>query len=505
MNPQTATTDVLLRCLDAGLLRARQELELTPQEGIAEAELSVALKYALADRLAEAYGGVAELRKLAKTGELPGTLRAEALTGADALLAAARQQRHAICCPHLDRPALRARVADLAIDALLSERLAPEIILAPGSRALSPHPPIHALIFSAFPHCAHELYPLLVDALTARLADPSAPPVRVVGAHEGWLRDGALRRVLLLDAEANRLLELDLEPPVMPASAQVLALDLTRETASHAAIEAALPDTRFTNPLAGAARLDDKTWTAETWRDAGLPTPAFNIIPTDASDDDIRALFADWLAQHGPRLVIKPTDGTEGRGVTLIDFSAPEARGQSLAAVRYLLQHGPVLLMEERGLLRCGEAAAPRRFTIRINVCWDGQSAHAESGYAQVAADPHSIASAGRGGRVAPLEELWHCLRKLDGTPLHPIHEDWRRLLVTAEAGAAVLAQRLGTSMPRLVGLDLLLDPDDAGAVHPVLLEANPRPAGMSHACFVTPDGPTGEPGVTQRLWSSLA
>ncbi|HEX2949739.1 MAG TPA: hypothetical protein VHV83_09250, partial [Armatimonadota bacterium] len=53
-------------------------------------------------------------------------------------------------------------------------------------------------------------------------------------------------------------------------------------------------------------------------------------------------------------------------------------------------------------------------------------------------------------------------------------------------------------------GVDLLLDADDGGTIQPILLEANGRPAGMGHSRFITPDGPTDEPGVTMHLWQRI-
>lgn len=469
--------------LKVGETRARRELE-AGDGALSLPERSVALKYALAEALTERFGGVAEVRRQWREGALTlAELRETTVEALRELLPVAKVE-------YLARPELRARVVDLAIDVLLSERLAPEVLLLPERRALPG--PVHALVFSAFTHCTHELYPLLVDALTAG--------VPAMGVHERWIANGRLRRGILLDPEANRLLETDFDPPVTAASAQVLALDLTREAESHQQIERALPGVPFTNPYAGAHILDDKIRTATIWANAGLDVPAFLAFSSGTPDAEMRAALADWLCTHHPQLVVKPADGTEGRGVALVDFAQAGERANCFTRLSRLIEHGPALVMEERGQLRYASPWGPVRFTFRLNVCWDGQRAWAESGYAQVAGAPEGIASAGRGGHVIPLADVWAHLQQPDGSPFQTSSEDWQAVTRTAEAGAAALADALGSDMPRLIGLDLLLDLGPDGIV-PVLLEANPRPAGMSHACFVTTDGPTTEPGVTRRLW----
>jgi len=469
-----------------GVARARRELALGVDAVLSDAEWGVAAKYALAAGAAEHFGGETMIRRAVRDGALRlADVRQYALALLPGILRAGT-------AAYLEHPLLRARLVELALDNLLSERLAPEILLLPDSRTLPADLPLHALLFSAINHSAHEYYPLLVDALAAGR--------QAVAAHEDWLAAGTLRRCLLLDAAANRLLEVDLDPPAAVATAQVLALNLTEEAASHRRIEAALAGVPCANPYAGACRLDDKVWTTRAWQAAGLEVPAFLAFARDTADEVLRAALAEWLGTHTPRLVVKPADGTEGREVALLDFRQAAGRAACFAQLQRLLAHGPALVMEERGDLRYAAPGGAVRFAIRLNVCWDGRRARAESGYAQSASVPDGIASAGRGGQITPLADLWQRLHWPDGTPYCGTVDDWRRVMAAAEAGAQALALAIGPAMPRLIGVDLLLDGGDTGLL-PVLLEANPRPAGMSHACFVTADGPTDEPGVTRQLW----
>jgi hypothetical protein len=281
-------------------------------------------------------------------------------------------------------------------------------------------------------------------------------------------------------------------------SAQAVGLALSREHQDHARIDAlGVP---LTNPWAGASLLDDKARTAALWRCAGLETPAFLLMPKARSTQAARDTLVVFLSQHGQQVVLKPTDGTEGRGVGIFDVAHNDQRAAAFRHLEQLLHAGPVLALEERGSLRYESPWGRVRCTARICVCWDGTEAWAESGYAQVAGDAHGIASVGQGGRVLPLTTVWPHFCREGGRRFAPSTEDWRRLLETACAGARVLAGALGADMPALTGFDLLLDYQN-GRLLPVLLEANPRPAGMARCHLITSDGPTDEPGIAPRLW----
>lgn len=465
-----------------GLRRAKIELESDDPFFPAPDDVGTVLKYVLAEMLTDAWGSVEAIRRHVRAGELT---RRE--------VAAAARERLAQLLPAPFPVTTPARIIDLAVDAMLSERLCPELRLADAARDV-PQGPVHALVFSAFPHVANELYPLMIDAYVAGLE--SGTPVQVMGVHESWLAGGAIRRAILFSEESLGLIEADLHDPVMPRTAQALALNLAEEQACHARIEQALADIPLLNPSAGARRLDDKAETAAIWQRAGLPTPAFLLLdePTDA-----REALEHFAVEHGPALVVKPADGTEGRGVELVDFSIMGGRER---AFRTLADINPsrVIVAVQHGSLRYAGPDGPVRCTVRLNVCWDGAHAWTESGYAQVATAPTGIASAGRGGRLVTLTELWTHLCHPDGTPYTPTSGNWRRLLDAAIAGVEALGCDLGAEMPALIGIDVLLDEDD-DVLKPILLEANPRPAGLSHSRLFTSAGPDNDPGVSLRLW----
>ncbi|HEX2951464.1 MAG TPA: hypothetical protein VHV83_18135, partial [Armatimonadota bacterium] len=241
------------------------------------------------------------------------------------------------------------------------------------------------------------------------------------------------------------------------------------------------------------------SWAGACWAQAGLPTPPFIALSAAMPEEEVTASVERCIRTYGDQLVVKPIGGTEGKGVVLTSGIV-----ETMHAVHDALHSGEVLVSRECGNVRYLTANGPVRCTVRLNVCWDGGRAIAESGYAQVAGDPGGVASAGCGGRVIALQELWQKLCRIDETTICPTVDDWCKSVTTAENGVTALATELGSTMPALVGVDLLLDADDGGTIQAILLEANGRPAGMGHSRFITPDGPTDEPGVTMHLWQRI-
>lgn len=484
--------------LDQGLQRAKVELGVT-NEPLADEQLGVGVKYALLDRLLDRVGSLADARSRAREGQsYRVVLRAMAEEDLPELLDYARLTEHSLHAPWLTSSAMQSRLIDVMLDALFSEPLAPELVFPSAEESL-PAGSLHGLIFSTFSHITHELFPLMVDAYVAN------PELTVVGVHLDWLEDGRARRVIRFDITRQQLREISVSGAARLISAQALALNLSHEALDHDLAEALLPEARMLNPCAGAMILDDKVRTASIWRAAGLSTPAFLALPRARNSQAARDALASFIATQGKRIVLKPTDGTEGRHVGIFDFAQGEQRAAAFRHLDLLLSGGAVLALEERGLLRYTGEHGPVRVAVRINVCWDGARAWVESGYAQVAAHSTGIASAGQGGRVLALAELWPRLCRENGQPFAPTRDDWACLLATAREGTTALANSLTSAMPALVGLDLLLDLDEDDHLFPVLLEANPRPAGMARCALLSADGPTDEPGIAPHLWDVVA
>jgi hypothetical protein len=202
-------------------------------------------------------------------------------------------------------------------------------------------------------------------------------------------------------------------------------------------------------------------------------------------------------------IVVKPNDGTEGNGVEA--FTRDDE-----GIVEYILDlkergYRGILLQERRGNIRYlhPEDGRSRSLDFRINVAWDGEAFRAESGYAQVGEEPESFtSSAGRGGKILSLREvIEHLIREelivLDG-------DDRRNIEKTAvRAAEAINGGYSGEERLLFMGIDVKLEIDRRGCLTPVVLDVNPRPAGLGHSRFLRPDW-GGEAGVTLGLWAGI-
>lgn len=391
-------------------------------------------------------------------------------------------------------PQYRQRLIELAAAAVLSEELAPEVCVAPGPVAVEAlrlegrwH---HALCFAAVPLFPHEFYPLAVDALARDAARHGRPRFALLGVHLDWLSPGGqIRRLLCFDAARGYFREAELVEPLLPHSAHFLCLG-SREQELHAEWSARLNCPQL-NPAGPAALADDKARTLEGWQVAGVRVPCWER----SAPGDVEG--ARRLLRERGELVVKPNQGTEGEGVA---FFAAGAEAGLERHLEVLWGQDEVLLQERADeLLYCDpQTGALHTLTLRLNVAAEGGRHWAESGYAQVGAGVDRPAAGSQGSVLCPIDEvLPHLVRRRDGRPVPAPEEAWAVVLEAAEAAARFFEGLM------LVGLDLVLAIGESGAPVPVFLEANPRPAGLSHSRFV--QGPEcGLPGVSLKLWDAL-
>lgn len=399
-------------------------------------------------------------------------------------------------------PLYRRRLVDLALEAVLSEPLAPEILLqsaATAWQALAAALPgtwNHAVIFASAAFFAHEFHPLAVDACVHDCGRHGSPRINLLAAHADWLTgDGGLTRVLYLDLASGRLVETDLEVPLRPDSIQFLCLGHA-ERELHAALARRF-DCLQANPAPASALADDKAATLAAWSALGLDVPAYRtLVPGDTA-----AAF-DFLGRFA-EIVAKPNQATEGELVAF--FRRGQAQAQARAELERHLQRcwrqGDALVQQRRDGLRFRDPASGQNHTLalRFNLAFDGKRYKLESGYAQLGRDQHHPAACGRGGRIVPLDQALSGLMS-GGQPIRPDGMDWSGIRAQAERAAGVFGGLL------LMGLDVLLDLDPHGHIVPVFLEANPRPAGLSHSRLLAGDplGPA-PVGVSLSFWNGLS
>jgi hypothetical protein len=181
-------------------------------------------------------------------------------------------------------------------------------------------------------------------------------------------------------------------------------------------------------------------------------------------------------------------------------FFAAGGEAEMVAHLEALWVQDEVLLQERADelLYRNPQTGTTHTLALRLNVAAADGCYRAESGYAQVGVRPDRPAAASQGGECRALDEvLPHLVRRDNGQPVAMSAGAWAEVLAAAEAAAGLFAELL------LVGIDLVLAIGESGEPVPVLLEANPRPAGLSHSRFV--QGPErGLPGVSLRMWDGL-
>lgn len=479
--------------IDVAWTRACDGLGLPRGATLAVDEASVLLKYLVAEGAAipsqipqgcAVHRARAVLRQLIEAG----------LAGMDGALPAA-------ACRSVER-ALREdglygeRILDLAVADLVSEPMAPEVCIAIDSWEELPadgsswH---HAIVFHTAPLVTHEIYPLAADACVHD-ARQSGPYFRVLGVHGDWIGDGHARRVLFFDASRDRFLEASLIDPVRLDSAQFLALG-ERQMERHRGWSSSL-SCQLLNPWSAAAAADDKQGLRRKWQSAGFEIPAGILLPPGD-----RANAHAFL--HGvEEIVIKPNQGTEGNRVLYLrgeDDDAPDRLDVQLTAC---WEWGDLLLEHRRDGVgwRDPDTGRIHSLALRFNVAHDGNRHRAESGYAHIGADPQHPACRGAGGTSLPIATVVNSLVcRADGGSVEFHDRDLDRLRELAETAVAA------HDHIALAGLDLVLDTDGTGGVTPVLLELNPRPAGLAHSRFLPGAGEgRGEAGVSLTMWDGI-
>lgn len=335
--------------------------------------------------------------------------------------------------------------------------------------------------------------------------------VNVLGTRIEWLSaDGkGVKRALFMD-ETGFIKEMAFDEPVPIHIAQILHLPLKREQQMHRELSDHFQkrDIPQINPYETSKRADNKAWTHKLWAqyDQKIISPRYVLIQQESPENIFESLQSFVKETGKVDIVVQPNKGTEGRKVER--FSMENGlRTDLLPVLEYIreqvLPEDDAIVREKRG--NAGYSKHYLNIAFRINVAWNGLEFVAESGYAQVAKDETTFpASRGRGGQIIDINEaladlyypkLWKSLSKFNGT-FPKFHRDktWVRLIPTGEdiarmkdaAVSAVYALNAGLNVRdyiKLIGIDILLEVDgNADSINPVVLEANPRPAGLNHS-----------------------
>ena len=463
--------------------RARLTLGLAPSAPLAAEEISVALKYALIDEC--------EASSAYSPGQLDGLCAQWEWSNTTAEASVYRALKHC--------PTYRKRLGELVVEAHMSQPLAPELCIAPRPlaasqlRALLPGLHNHAVLFAATPLFTHEFYPLAVDAFSYDSERQGSAFFNVLGIHLDWIETtGYVHRVIALDFESNRLVEAALQHPLPIHSVHFICLG-TNERTLHQRWSASLSMPQV-NPAATATLSDDKCATARAWSAMGLEIPP--LLTVESCDTGAVARF---IAAHG-EVVIKPNFATEGRDIAYLqDPEDFETYSRTIPPEQNTLLQA----RRDRVFFKDMQTQVVRTLALRLNVGSDGVHRRVDSGYAQLGAHARAPASRGiDGGTIVALAALQDGLVYQSGGHWQSLRlgEDfWCEAFARAERGAALFAELL------LVGIDLIIDIDENGQPSALLIEANPRPAGLSHAHLLLDDQVReDQAGVGETMWKGL-
>jgi hypothetical protein len=403
-----------------------------------------------------------------------------------------------------DPPYYGQRLIDIAMEAVFSEPLAPELCLQNSAVKLHDFSTTlsgywnHAVIFSSPIFFTHEFYPLAVDAYVHDSELYGNPRINVLGAHIDWLTcDGKTGRILYVDFISGRLIETDLDTPILLDSVQFFCLGYN-EQEKHKTIS-----NRFNciqvNPYSTSILADNKAETLAGWSALGLEVPSYQEITP--SDVEKAFNFFDGYEE----VVVKPNQATEGELVAFFKPSLPQARMEFQRHLERCWEQGNAIVQQRRDgvFFRDPVSNTYHTLALRLNLAINRDGYHIlESGYVQLGQDELSPAACGQDGRIIPIDEglsNLSCGFAFGNNPIRLALCDWNRIRGQAERAASLFEGLM------LVGLDILLDLDEHGKIIPVFLESNPRPAGLSHSRLLADDPHLpANIGVSLTLWDNL-
>jgi hypothetical protein len=341
------------------------------------------------------------------------------------------------------------------------------------------------------------------DTVHALATDSSDSGIaNVLGAHFDWISPNStdISRALAVDKD-GLVKEMAFEEPVTIHVVQILHLPIKHERQLHRRLSIWFRDRGIPqiNPYEGGSeRADDKAWTHALWDQYGrnISSPGYVLIPQHSSLEEIAGKLNAFIQNaHKSDLVVQPNGGTEGCKVER--FAIGTGLKPQSPIVKYIKDHilpeDDAIVRERRGNVRYKDNLSDSflNVALRINVAWNGSEFVAESGYAQMAKDEGTFpASRGRGGSIIDINDaLANLYYQADGRWIRLIPADQDVAAMRTAAINAACGLNAGLDLDRylkFVGIDLLLEAEATETnevkVIPVVLEANPRPAGLSQS-----------------------
>lgn len=318
--------------------------------------------------------------------------------------------------------------------------------------------------------------------------------VNVLGTHIEWLSDSyrCINRALLVD-EMGIVKEIAFKEPVPINIVQILHLPTEHEIYIHKKLSKRFYEANIyqINPYEDSAeRADDKSYTHKLLYKHNITSPDHVLIPKNTSSQYLITILKSFNKNS---LVVLPNKGTEGQKVERFDLSNNKEITENSPIIKYLqdeiLPYDDAVIREMRGNVRYSDGSKYLNVTIRINVFWNGTRFVAESGYAQLAKDENTFpASRGRGGSIIDINRAFSNLCYFKDNAWKKIilsEDDIDRVKLLAEHSAFAINEGLDTrNFLKAMGIDIILEVSEE--IEPIILEINPRPAGLSYSSEIT-------------------
>ncbi|OGS27619.1 MAG: hypothetical protein A2297_02625 [Elusimicrobia bacterium RIFOXYB2_FULL_48_7] len=360
------------------------------------------------------------------------------------------------------------------------------------------------------------------DEITSR---PSGgPEINILGVHYKWLTDGGrAKRALIVDLETLIVKDVVFSEPVSLDFTQILHLPSSNERQLHETLSQTFSKiskiTQLNSYSGVSQRADDKMRAYELLKaDGKTVVPATILIKKSEKPESVRGAVKKIAGSISGSIVVQPNTGTEGKNVR--KFDAAEAAADYI--LKNIFLDDDALVREERGNLYClvpgQEDRGYRRVVLRVNACYNGSGFSAESWYAQVAGDEKSfVTSPSSGGSVMYVDKIaggfyyktgQKQVKSAKFAKFALGAEEIKTITDTvAECALAVNAGLDEKTSLKMMGIDIIPEIKlEAGELKllPVVLDINPRPAGLARLREISAAGSNPAPMISHSLFTWL-
>eukprot|EP00727_Mastigamoeba_balamuthi_P005622 m51a1_g168 putative cysteine proteinase rd19a-like (3682) ;mRNA; r:545786-559930 len=374
-------------------------------------------------------------------------------------------------------PVFSSRIAELVLDALMSEPLAPPTILRPRAatqdemRALVPQGRmILAVVCGKRPLMSHHLWPWVSN---------ESEGVCVVGVHTHWLTgDAKAERFVAYDRKAGVFVEASTPrgSPLRLNRAFIVELPASTELQDFETLSTWLSaaGVALVNPLAESLeRAADKSWLVRH-PVPGVAVPRTVCVAPGTAPSAIAAIVSQIASESAEGIIVKAARGTT-EGASVRWFAQGECVDAAAYAAEVIAAHGGAMVSTYEGRVTYRGCPLVLRFNVVSSLCETHVTCSAVVGHPGA-----RVATLGQRDDVPRvgdvLASLSLCLHSGEAPRAYAAtREDYAR----AEEMAVKAAHATGL---RVAGVDVALVPQPASGVSCVVLEVNARPGTLVFA-----------------------